>query len=91
MVSRERMEALAGASDRLDAMMAGQTVITAEVAQVLHEYSGLPMGYLMADPSPPHQIDTPHQPVNGCPIVANGAAVSISASVNALSGHRRVI
>ncbi len=52
MVSRERMEALAGGSDRLDAMMAEQMTITAEVAQVLHEYSGLPMEYLMADPKP---------------------------------------
>ena len=52
MVSRERMEALAGGSDRLDAMMAEQMVITTEVAQVLHERSGLPMEYLMADPLP---------------------------------------
>ena len=52
MVSRERMEALAGGSDRLDAMMAEQMAITTEVAQVLHEYSGLPMEYLMADPLP---------------------------------------
>ena len=52
MVSRERMEALAGGSDRLDAMMAGQMAVTAEVAQVLHERSGLPMEYLMADPLP---------------------------------------
>ena len=52
MVSRERMEVLAGGSDRLDAMMAGQMAVTAEVAQVLHERSGLPMGYLMADPLP---------------------------------------
>jgi len=52
MVSRERMEALAGGSDRLDAMIAEQMAITAEVAQVLHEYSGLPMEYLMADPLP---------------------------------------
>ena len=52
MVSRERMEVLAGGSDRLDAMMAGQMAVTAEVAQVLHERSGLPMEYLMADPLP---------------------------------------
>lgn len=52
MVSRERMEALAGGCDRLDAMIAGQMAITAEVAQVLHERSGLPMEYLMADPLP---------------------------------------
>ena len=52
MVSREHMEALAGGSDRLDAMMAEQMAITAEVAQVLHEHSGLPMEYLMADPLP---------------------------------------
>ena len=52
MVSRERMEALAGGSDRLDAMMAEQMAITTEVAQVLHERSGLPMEYLMADPLP---------------------------------------
>ena len=52
MVSRERMEALAGGSDRLHAMMAGQITITAEVAQVLPEHSGLPMEYLMADPLP---------------------------------------
>ena len=52
MVSRERMEALAGGSGRLDAMIACQTAITVEVAQVLHEYSGLPMEYLMADPTP---------------------------------------
>ncbi len=51
-VSRERMEALAGGSDRLDAMMAGQMEITEQVAQVLHEHSGLPMEYLMADPLP---------------------------------------
>ena len=51
-MSRERMEALAGGSDRLDAMLAGQTAIIAEVAQVLHEHSGLPMEYLMADPLP---------------------------------------
>ena len=50
MVSPERMEALAGGSDRLDAMIAEQMAITAEVAQVLHEHSGLPMEYLMADP-----------------------------------------
>ena len=52
MVSRERMEVLAGGSDRLDAMMAEQMAITTEVAQVLHEYSGLPMEYLMAAPLP---------------------------------------
>lgn len=52
MVSRERMEALAGGSDRLDAMIAEQMAITPEVAQVLHEHSGLPMEYLMADPQP---------------------------------------
>ncbi len=52
MVSRERMETLAGGSHRLDAMMAEQMAITAEVAQVLHEHSGLPMEYLMADPLP---------------------------------------
>ena len=47
MVSRERMEALAGGSDRLDAMMAGQMAVTAEVAQVLHEYCGMPVEDLL--------------------------------------------
>ena len=42
-VSRERMEALAGGSDRLDDMIAGQKAVTAEVAQVLHEHTGIDM------------------------------------------------
>ena len=49
-VSREQLLPLAGGSDSLDAMLAGQTAITAEVALVLQEYSGLPIEYLMAPP-----------------------------------------
>ena len=49
-VSREQLMPLAGGSDNLDAMLVGQTAITAEVARVLQEYSGLPIEYLMAAP-----------------------------------------
>ena len=49
-VSREQLIPLAGGSDSLDAMLAGQTAITAEVALVLQEHSGLPTEYLMAAP-----------------------------------------
>ena len=49
-VSREQLLPLAGGSDSLDAMLAGQTAITAEVALVLREYSGLTIEYLMAAP-----------------------------------------
>lgn len=51
-VSREQLLPLAGGSDNLDAMLAGQTAITAEVALVLQEHSGLPIEYLMAPPRP---------------------------------------
>ncbi len=49
-VSREQLIPLAGGSDSLDAMLAGRTAITAEVARVLQEHSGLPIEYLMAPP-----------------------------------------
>ena len=49
-VSREQLLILAGGSDSLDAMLAGQTSITAAVARVLQEHSGLPLEYLMAAP-----------------------------------------
>ena len=49
-VSREQLIPLAGGSDSLDAMLASQTAITAEVALVLQEYSGLPIEYLMEAP-----------------------------------------
>ena len=49
-VSREQLIPLAGESDSLDAMLAGQTAITAEIARVLQEHSGLPIEYLMAPP-----------------------------------------
>ena len=49
-VSREQLIPLAGGNDSLDAMLAGQTAITAEVARVLQEYSGLPIEYLTATP-----------------------------------------
>ena len=49
-VSREQLLPLAGGSGNLDAMLAGRTAINAEVARVLQEHSGLPIGYLMAAP-----------------------------------------
>lgn len=49
-VSREQLIPLAGGSDSLDAMLAGQTAITAEVARVLQEHSGLPIEYLIRTP-----------------------------------------
>ena len=49
-VSREQLIPLVGGSDSVDAMLAGQTAITAGVALVLQEYSGLPIEYLMAAP-----------------------------------------
>ncbi len=49
-VSREQLIPLAGGNDSLDAMLAGQTAITAEVALVLQEHSGLPTEYLMEAP-----------------------------------------
>lgn len=49
-VSREQLLPLAGGSESLDAMLAGQTAITAEIARVLQEHSGLPIEYLMAPP-----------------------------------------
>ncbi|CAI7998140.1 hypothetical protein GBAR_LOCUS2334 [Geodia barretti] len=59
MVSQERMEALAGGSDRLDAMISGQTAITAEVAQVLHEHSGMPIEDLVKTPAEPASAAVP--------------------------------
>ena len=51
-VSREQLLPLAGGSDRLDAMLEGKQALTSELAGLLHEHSGLPMEYLMADPLP---------------------------------------
>ena len=53
MVSREHMEALAGGSDRLEAMIAGRTAITAEVAQLMHERSGIPIEFFLKTPAEP--------------------------------------
>ena len=53
MVSREHMEALAGGSDNLDAMMTGRTPITAEVAQLMHERSGVPIEFFLKAPTEP--------------------------------------
>ncbi len=53
MVSRGRMEALAGGSDNLDAMMTGRTPITAEVAQLMHERSGIPIEFFLKAPVEP--------------------------------------
>ena len=49
-VSREQLLPLAGGSDSLDAMLAGQTAITAKIARILQEHSGLPIEYLIAPP-----------------------------------------
>ena len=53
MVSREHMEALAGGSDNLDAMMTDRTPITAEVAQLMHERSGIPIEFFLKAPVEP--------------------------------------
>lgn len=50
-VSREHMEALAGGSDHLEAMIAGQTAITMEVAQLLHEHAGVGIHSIPKRPS----------------------------------------
>ena len=52
-VSRGHMEALAGGSDSLDAMMAGRTPTTAEVAQLMHERSGIPIEFFLKTPTEP--------------------------------------
>lgn len=49
-VFREQMEALAGGSDDLDAMIAGRMPITAEVAQLMHERSSIPMEFFLNPP-----------------------------------------
>ncbi len=53
MVSREHMEAMVGGSDNLDAMMTGRTAITAEVAQLMHERSGIPIKFFLKTPTEP--------------------------------------
>ena len=53
MVSREHMEVLAGGSDNLDAMMTDRTPITAEVAQLMHERSGIPIEFFLKAPVEP--------------------------------------
>ena len=50
MVSRGQMEALAGGSDSLEAILAGQQAVTAELAQFLYEYSGIPVEDLPKTP-----------------------------------------
>ena len=52
-VSRGHMEALAGGSDSLDAMMTGRTPTTAEVAQLMHERSGVPIEFFIKEPAEP--------------------------------------
>jgi HTH-type transcriptional regulator/antitoxin HigA len=47
MVSRERMEALAGGSDCLDAVLEGRKAVTPELAQLLHEHTGIPIEHLL--------------------------------------------
>ena len=58
-VSREQMEALAGGSDNLDAMIAGRTPITAEVARPMHERSGIPIEFFLKTPAEPASTTAP--------------------------------
>ena len=53
MVSRGHMEALVGGSDNLDAMMTGRTPITPEVAELMHERSGVPIEFFLKNPTEP--------------------------------------
>ena len=50
MVSRGQMEALAGGSDSLEAILAGQQAVTAELARLLYQYSGISVEDLLKTP-----------------------------------------
>lgn len=52
-VSRQELLPLAGGNTQLDAMMAGRLAITPELAQVLHEHSGIPVEDLLKTPADP--------------------------------------
>jgi HTH-type transcriptional regulator/antitoxin HigA len=47
MVTRKQMEALAGGSDTLDAILARRLAVAPALAQLLHEHTGIPIEHLL--------------------------------------------